>query len=53
MSAEGPPPPDVAELFRELGDVLQDARDRLEALLKDAIPAQHIRNPAGPTTDTH
>lgn len=43
MTAENALPADVVALFQELGCVLEDARDRLEALLHDAIPAQQVR----------
>lgn len=38
-------PAHVAELFRELGGVLENARDRLDALLRDGIPVQDTRTP--------
>lgn len=49
MSSENARPPDVAELFQELGDVLEGARDRLEALVRAAIPVQTSTAPAEPT----
>lgn len=36
-------PVHVVELFRELGGVLEDARQRLDALLQAAIPVQDTR----------
>lgn len=38
-------PADVVSLFRELGCVLEDARSRLDALIRDAIPVQDTRTP--------
>lgn len=38
-------PAHVIGLFRDLGCVLEDARARLDALLRDAVPAQDIRTP--------
>lgn len=38
-------PTHVVELFRELGCVLEDARQRLDALLRDAVPVQNTRIP--------
>lgn len=50
MSDENALQPDVAELFRDLAGVLEDARDRLDALVRSAIPVQQIRSmPAEPT----
>lgn len=40
MGDENPMPPQVGELFLELGGVLEDARDRLQNLLREAIPVQ-------------
>ena len=54
MSCDNALPPQVDELFRELGVVLEDARDRLEALIRGAIPVQQTRTaPAEPTTGSH
>ena len=45
MDEENVLPEHVVALFRELGCVLDEARGRLEALLRDAVPAQDTRTP--------
>lgn len=45
MDEDNALPAHVVELFHELGCVLEDARDRLDALLRDAVPAQDTRTP--------
>lgn len=40
MDEDNALPAHVVALFRDLGCVLEDARDRLDALLLDAIPRQ-------------
>lgn len=40
VSDENAMPPQVGELFLELEGVLEDARDRLVHLLREAIPVQ-------------
>lgn len=54
MDSENALSPLVIDLFRELGGVLEQARDRLDALLGDAIRLQQSRTaPAEPTNGSH